>query len=250
MERRTKYPLIDFSLFRDRLFAFANISNLLNGIATGAVMFLLIFFLQGPYGQTPLSAGIMMIPYGLAFLAVGPLSGRFSDRYGSRVLSTAGLGASAIGLFLLATISPTTPYPSLAVYMTIMGAGSGLFSSPNTNAIMTSVPVKRRGIASGIRTMPRNTGSMLSLAVTFPFLISTVSLNDLMQIMLYGGGVQDKSFNLAGFQYGLHIAFYFSLIISVIAMLLSFFRPSHSPQAAARLEASQAQSQPTDPKRP
>jgi len=236
-ERRTRYPLIDFSLFRDRLFAFGNISNLLNGIATGAVMFLLIFFLQGPYGQTPLSAGIMMIPYGLAFLAVGPLSGRLSDKYGSRVLSTAGLGVNAVGLFLLATITKATPYPYLAAYMSVMGAGSGLFSSPNTNAIMTSVSPQRRGIASGIRTMLRNTGSMLSLAVTFPFLISRVSLNDLMQIMIYGGGVQDSAFNLAGFEYGLHTAFYFSLIISLIAMVLSSFRPSHSPQAAAKAEA-------------
>ncbi|MDP7975587.1 MAG: MFS transporter [Thermoprotei archaeon] len=240
VERRVKYPLIDFSLFRNRLFALGNISNLLNGIATGAVMFLLIFFLQGPYGQTPLSAGIMMIPFGLAFLAVGPVSGRLSDKWGSRILSTAGLGVTAIGLLFLATITKQTPYPYLAAYMAIMGAGGGLFESPNTNAVMTSVDPHKRGIASGVRTMLRNTGSMLSLAVSFPFLISRVSVNDLMQIMIYGGGVQDKAFNLSSFEYGLHLAFYFSLVISVVAMILSSFRPSHSPMAESRADQTNA----------
>ncbi|MGC8631357.1 MAG: MFS transporter [Thermoprotei archaeon] len=229
IEKRAAYPVIDFALFRDRIFSLANGANLLSGLATGAVTFLLIFFLQGPYGQTPLSAGIMMIPYGLGFLGLGPLSGRLSDKYGSRVLSAAGMAVSSLGLLLLSTIIYNTPYWELAVYMTIMGAGSGLFSSPNTNAIMSGVRPNRRGMASGIRTMLRNTGSMLSLAATFPFLISRVSLNDLMQIMIYGGGVQDKGFNLAGFEYGLHLAFLFSLCMALVAFLLSAMLP-RNPQ--------------------
>lgn len=224
VEKRAAYPVIDFALFRDRIFSLANGANLLSGLATGAVTFLLIFFLQGPYGQTPLSAGIMMIPYGLGFLGLGPLSGRLSDEYGSRVLSAAGMAVSSLGL-LLSTIVYNTPYWKLAVYMAIMGAGSGLFSSPNTNAIMSGVRPNRRGMASGIRTMLRNTGSMLSLAATFPFLISRASLNDLMQIMIYGGSVQDKGFNLTGFGYGLHLAFLFSLCMALVAFLLSAMLP-------------------------
>ena len=79
----------------DRLFAFANLSNLLNGVARGAVLFLLIFFLQGPYGQDPLMAGIMMAPFGLAFMLIGPISGYLSDHHGARGLGTVGLLVSA-----------------------------------------------------------------------------------------------------------------------------------------------------------
>ncbi|MEO8286198.1 MAG: MFS transporter, partial [Chloroflexota bacterium] len=149
VELRRAQPMLDLRLFRDRMFGFASLTAALSGVARGAVLFVLIFFLQGPYGQDPLMAGIMMAPFGAAFMLVGPVSGFFSDRYGSRVLATAGLLLSALALLALSTITPTTPYPLLAFYMVLMGAGSGLFGSPNTNAIMSSVPPYRRGMAAG-----------------------------------------------------------------------------------------------------
>ncbi|HET6452740.1 MAG TPA: MFS transporter, partial [Spirochaetia bacterium] len=91
IERRTAEPMLDFGLFRHRLFTLANLAGGLNGLARGAVLFLLTFFLQGPYGRNPLQAGILTAPFGLAFLAVGPFSGYLSDRHGSRGLATAGL---------------------------------------------------------------------------------------------------------------------------------------------------------------
>ncbi len=224
VERRARYPIVDFSLFKDRVFLFGNAANLLMGLSTGAVTFLLIFFLQGPYGQSPFSAGIMMIPYGLAFLAVGPASGLLSDRYGARVLSALGMLMSAVGLFLLSTITCNVPYWRLAIYMAVMGAGSGLFGSPNTNAIMSSVPASKRGMASGIRTMLRNTGSMVSLAATFPFLVSKISLSQLMNIMIYGGGV-GQGFNMEGFESGLSMAFLFSAGVAIVAMIFSVLTP-------------------------
>src|SRR5579864_3868048 len=98
IEPRIRVPLIQLRLFRNRLFALANLSGLLNGIARGAVLFLLIFFLQGPYGKDPLTAGLMLIPFGLAFLLVGPISGYLSDHHGARVLAPIGLGISSLGL--------------------------------------------------------------------------------------------------------------------------------------------------------
>src|SRR5215831_5920974 len=95
IEPRIKVPLIQLRLFRNRLFTLANLSGLLNGIARGAVLFLLIFFLQGPYGKDPLAAGLMLTPFGAAFMIVGPLSGRLSDRVGSRLLTRIGLCISA-----------------------------------------------------------------------------------------------------------------------------------------------------------
>src|SRR5947209_2103077 len=117
IEPRIKEPLVQLRLFRDRLFLFANLSGLLNGIARGAVLFLLIFFLQGPYGQDPLRAGLMLTPFGAAFMLIGPLSGRLSDRVGSRLLAPVGLGISALGLLGLSTVGPSTPYWLLSVFM-------------------------------------------------------------------------------------------------------------------------------------
>src|SRR6266699_2638625 len=227
IEPRIKEPIVQLRLFRDRLFALANLSGLLNGIARGAVLFLLIFFLQGPYGQNPLAAGLLLIPFGAAFMVVGPLSGRLSDRVGSRVLAPLGLGISSLALLGLSTIGPSTPYWMLAVFMVLMGGGSGLFVSPNTNAIMSSVTPQTRGAAAGILAMLNNTGSMLSIAIVFPLALSKVPKTVLMQVFIYGGGMSQFPAALAAFLHGLHLAFFVSFLLSVAAMLVAVLRPSH-----------------------
>jgi MFS family permease len=161
VERRVSEPMLDLRLFRDKLFAYASAANFLNGLARGAVLFILIFFLQGPYGLDPLWAGILMAPFGAAFMLVGPVSGHLSDRIGSRGLATAGLLVSAVALLGLATVVSTTPYWLLAVYMVLMGGGSGMFSSPNISAVMSSVRPEQRGMAAGTNSMLMNTGMML-----------------------------------------------------------------------------------------
>jgi len=228
IEPRIKEPLVDLRLFRDRLFLLANLSGLLNGIARGAVLFLLIFFLQGPYGQDPLRAGLLLIPFGAAFMIIGPISGRLSDRIGSRVLAPVGLGISAVGLLGLSTVTPSTPYWLLALYMALMGGGSGLFVSPNTNAIMSSVPPERRGAAAGILSMLNNTGQMLSIAIVFPLALSSVPIAAMMQVFIYGGGMSQFPSALALFLHGLHSAFLVSFVLSLVAMIVAALRPSHS----------------------
>jgi EmrB/QacA subfamily drug resistance transporter len=227
IEPRIKEPLVDLRLFRARLFLLANLSGLLNGIARGAVLFLLIFFLQGPYGQDPLRAGLLLIPFGAAFMIIGPISGRLSDRIGSRVLAPVGLGISAVGLFGLSTVTPSTPYWLLALYMALMGGGSGLFVSPNTNAIMSSVPPQRRGAAAGILSMLNNTGQMLSIAIVFPLALSSVPIAAMMQVFIYGGGMSQFPSALALFLHGLHSAFLVSFALSLVAMIVAALRPSH-----------------------
>lgn len=227
IEPRIKEPLVDLRLFRHRLFLFANLSGLLNGIARGAVLFLLIFFLQGPYGQDPLRAGLLLIPFGAAFMAIGPLSGILSDRIGSRILAPVGLGISALGLLGLSTVSPGTPYWLLAVYMALMGGGSGFFVSPNTNAIMSSVEPQRRGAAAGILNMLNNTGQMLSIAIVFPLALSSVPIAVMMKVFIYGGGMSQFPAALATFLHGLHLAFLVSFALSVVAMIVAALRPAH-----------------------
>ena len=227
IEPRIKEPLVDLRLFRHRLFLLANLSGLLNGIARGAVLFLLIFFLQGPYGQNPLRAGLLLIPFGAAFMIIGPLSGRLSDRIGSKILAPVGLGISALGLLGLVTITPSTPYWLLAVFMALMGGGSGFFISPNTNAIMSSVEPQRRGAASGILSMLNNTGQMLSIAIVFPLALSSVPIAAMMQVFIYGGGMSQFPAALALFLHGLHSAFLVSFVLSVVAMIVAALRPAH-----------------------
>jgi len=227
IEPRIKEPIVQLRLFRDRLFALANLSGLLNGVARGAVLFLLIFFLQGPYGQDPLSAGLLLIPFGAAFMAIGPLSGRLSDRAGSRVLAPLGLGISSLALLGLSTIGPSTPYWILAAFMVLMGGGSGLFVSPNTNAIMSSVTPQTRGAAAGILAMLNNTGSMLSIAIVFPLALSKVPMAAMMQVFIYGGGMSQFPVALALFLHGVHQAFLVSFALSVVAMIVAALRPAH-----------------------
>lgn len=227
IEPRIKEPIVQLRLFRDRLFALANLSGLLNGVARGAVLFLLIFFLQGPYGQNPLAAGLLLIPFGAAFMVVGPLSGRLSDRVGSRLLAPLGLGISSLALLGLSTIGPSTPYWMLAVFMVLMGGGSGLFVSPNTNAIMSSVTPQTRGAAAGILAMLNNTGSMLSIAIVFPLALSKVPMAAMMQVFIYGGGMSQFPAALALFLRGVHQAFLVSFALSVVAMIVAALRPVH-----------------------
>ncbi|MGH2460676.1 MAG: MFS transporter [Chloroflexota bacterium] len=236
-ELRETQPMMNLRLFSNRLFTFANLSNCLNGVARGAVLFLLIFFLQGPYGQDPLMAGIMMAPFGLAFMAIGPLSGYLSDHYGARGLGTAGLIVSAVGLGGLATVTDQSPYWQLAIWMAIMGGGSGFFSSPNTNVIMTSVRADQRGMAAGIRTMLANTGQMLSIAIAFPLVLAQIPEDVMMKIFIYGGGMGANPSALATFLGGLHLAFVISCGVSVLAAVISALQPSHSPRAAALASA-------------
>ena len=227
IEPRIQAPLIQLRLFRSRLFAMANLSGLLNGIARGAVLFLLIFFLQGPYGKDPLAAGLLLTPFGLAFMLIGPLSGRLSDRVGSRLLTPIGLCISAVGLFALTTINQFTPYWLLAIYMALMGGGSGFFVSPNANAIMSSVEPHTRGAAAGILNMLNNTGAMLSIAIVFPLALSNIPFQAIQQVFINGGGMGHFASAIPPFLSGLHLAFLVSFVLSVIAAIVAALRPAH-----------------------
>jgi EmrB/QacA subfamily drug resistance transporter len=233
IEGRTTQPMLDFKLFEDKLFSYSCAANTLNGLARGAVLFVLIFFLQGPYGLDPLWAGIMMAPFGAAFMLVGPISGHLSDRYGSRGLATAGLLVSALGLVGLSTIVATTSYWVLVVYMALMGGGSGLFASPNMNAIMSSVQPGQRGIAAGTNAMLMNTGQMLSIAIAFPLVLSRIPLDIMFHVFLYGGGMSSTPQALADFEMGTHEAFLASFAVTLVAALVSYLRPSFEKRSLA-----------------
>jgi MFS family permease len=179
-ETRVKDPMFRLSLFRIRTFATGNIASLLGAIARGGLQFMLVIWLAGiwlplhgyDFTVTPLWAGIYMLPLTAGFLIAGPLSGTLSDRYGSRPFATAGLlvaGACFTGLMLLPIVFP---YWVFALLIFGNGIGSGLFASPNTSAVMSSVPAHHRGAASGMRSTFQNSGMSLSIGIFFSLMVA------------------------------------------------------------------------------
>jgi MFS family permease len=199
IERRVADPMVHLALFRNRAFAAGNAATLAASLAQGGLQFMLIIWLQGiwlplhgyDYEDTPLWAGIFLLPLTAGFLVSGPLSGSLSDRFGSRGIATAGMtlfGATFIGLLLLPI---DFPYWAFAALIAANGIGSGMFSAPNTSAIMSSVPSEQRGVASGMRATFQNSGTALSIGVFFSLMIVGLSarLPDAMATGLVAQGV-------------------------------------------------------------
>ena len=223
VERQLEEPMLDMQLFKTRVLAFAFSSNLLNGIARGAVTFLLIFYFQGIKGMDPLLAGILLAPFALAMMVVSPISGWLSDKYGSRILSSVGLLISAIGLIGFMKIDQNTSTAELIIWMVIMGTGSGMFFSPNTSAIMGAVPVDKRGIAAGTRTMMNNAGSVISIAMAMAVISSSISQDALLRLFV-GTQVGSQGIAISHFISGLRTAFSISFAFSLLAAVISYFR--------------------------
>jgi MFS family permease len=170
---------VQLSLFRNRAFAAGNAATLASSLAQGGLQFMLIIWLQGiwlplhgyDYADTPLWAGIFLLPLTAGFLVSGPVAGTLSDRFGSRGIATAGMtlfGLTFIGLMMLPI---DFPYWAFALLIAANGIGSGMFSAPNTSAIMSSVPSAQRGVASGMRATFQNSGTALSIGVFFSLMV-------------------------------------------------------------------------------
>ena len=179
-ETKVRDPMFQLTLFRIRAFATGNIASLLGAIARGGLQFMLVIWLAGiwlplhgyDFTVTPLWAGIYMLPLTAGFLIAGPLSGTLSDRYGSRPFATAGLLVAASCFTGLMLLPIDFPYWVFALLIFGNGVGSGLFASPNTSAIMSSVPAHHRGAASGMRSTFQNSGMSLSIGIFFSLMIA------------------------------------------------------------------------------
>ncbi len=179
VERRVSAPMFKVELFRIRAFAAGNLAGLLSSVGRGGLQFLLIMWLQGiwlplhgySFEETPLWAGIAMLPLTAGFVAAGPVSGWLSDRYGARPFSTAGMLLAALTFVLLMLLPADFAYPAFGLVIFANGVAFGMFASPNTAAIMNSVPARYRGAASGMRATFQNTGFPLSIGIFFTLMI-------------------------------------------------------------------------------
>jgi MFS family permease len=179
IETRIEDPMFRLGLFKIRAFTAGNIATLLASLGRGGLMFMLIMWLQGiwlplhgySFSQTPLWAGIYMLPLTVGFLVAGPASGYLSDHFGARPFATGGMLVAALSFFLLELLPVNFDYLWFGLLLLLVGLGMGLFASPNQAGIMNSLPANRRGAGAGMATTFQNSALVLSIGIFFSLMI-------------------------------------------------------------------------------
>jgi MFS family permease len=179
IETRVNDPMFRLALFKIRPFTAGNVASLLSGLGRGGLMFILIIWLQGIYlplhgynfVDTPLWAGISILPLTVGFLIAGPLSGYLSDRFGARPFATGGMIIAALSFVLLELLPVNFTYWQFAGVLLLNGIGMGLFASPNRAGIMNSLPPERRGVGAGMSATFQNSSMVLSIGIFFSLII-------------------------------------------------------------------------------
>jgi MFS family permease len=238
IEHRGKAPMLDLSIFRNRLFAAASGATFINGLSRFALMFIFVFYYQGAQGDDPIEAGIKLAPMALGMLVASPLAGIWADRHGSRVLAALGMLVTALGLALMTTLQADSAYWQGGLWLALVGIGSGMFNSPNTAAMMGTVPTERRGIAAGARTMLQNTGAVISIA--FVLAIVTAAVPKPVLFKIFSGLASGlSSAQLDPFIANMHTALWVLAATSVVGAGVSLLRPRE--EGTVRRESSRRQ---------
>jgi EmrB/QacA subfamily drug resistance transporter len=212
-ERNVKNPVFDISLFlRNRVFAFSGIAALINYSATSATGFFMSLYLQYLKGLDARTAGLIMISQPIAMTLLSPIAGRLSDRKDPGTIASAGMALTAAGLILLCFIKETTPDYVIMLLLLLMGIGFGLFSSPNSNAIMSSVQKRHLGVASGVVGTMRMVGQMMSMGIA------------MMILSLYIGKQTINLSTYPGLINGMRTGFVIFSILSVLGIFASLAR--------------------------
>jgi EmrB/QacA subfamily drug resistance transporter len=236
IEHRGSAPMLDLSIFRNRLFAASSAASFLNGLARFALLFVFVFYYQGAQGDDPITAGIKLAPMALGMLVASPLSGIWADRHGSRTLAALGMLVTAVGLALMTTLQADTAYWQGMIWLSLVGIGFGMFNSPNTAAMMGAVPTERRGIAAGVRTMLQNTGAVISIA--FVLAIITAAVPQPVLFKIFSGVASGlTSAQLDPFIHNMHTALWVLAGISMVGAVVSLLRPGDEtePEPARRV---------------
>jgi EmrB/QacA subfamily drug resistance transporter len=231
IESRAGAPMLDLTIFQNRLFAAATAAAFLNGLSRFALMFIFVFYYQGAQGDDPILAGIKLAPMAVGMLIASPIAGIYADRHGSKFLAAGGMLVSALGLALMTTLEAGTGYALGGLYLFLVGVGSGMFNSPNTAAMMGTVPTERRGIAAGARTMLQNTGAVVSIAFVLAIITSAVPQDVLFKIFS-GLASGLSSAQLDPFIENMHTALWVLAGISLLGAAVSMLRPSEKSEAS------------------
>jgi MFS family permease len=184
IEARVRYPMFRLSLFRIKAFSFGTISTFLSALGRGGLMFMMIIWLQGiwlplhgySFARTPFWAGVYMLPMTAGFLIAGPISGRLSDRYGSRPFATGGMLAAAGAFVLLELLPVNFSYPAFAGILLLNGLAMGAFAAPNRAGVMNSLPARDRGAGGGMNSTFMNSAQVFSVGIFFSLMIAGLSV--------------------------------------------------------------------------
>src|SRR5215212_4870712 len=204
IELRVSQPMVDIRLFRSTAFGMGNLAGLMSSVGRGGLQFMLIIWLQGiwltlhgySFESTPLWAGIYLLPITVGFLVAGPVAGSLSDRFGARPFTVTGMALMAVSFVALVMIPVDFNYWLFALLVFFNGLGGGIFTAPNTAAIMSSVPAAQRGAASGVRATFFNAGSSLSIGVFLSLMIVGLA-HTLPSVMSSGLQAQGVSVSVA-----------------------------------------------------
>jgi MFS family permease len=212
-EMSTKSPVLDISLFRNsKTFTFSNLAALINYSATHAVSFLISLYLQYLKGFNPQSAGLILVAMPATQAILSPLAGRLSDRIEPRLIASAGMAFTTAGLVIFIFVNEATPLGIIIGNLVLMGFGFALFSSPNTNAVMSSAPNTAYGVASATLATMRQVGMTFSMGVT------------MLMFALYMGRVQITPEHYPLFQQSMKTSFIIFAIVCFGGVFASLAR--------------------------
>lgn len=225
-ELNVSSPMFDFRLFKDIPYAMGNISAFLNMFTRVSVVLLISLYLQSVLRLGPSKAGLEVLPVTIGMIIASPISGSLSSRLSARLLSTSGLIVSAIGLVvILFSLGPNHPFWPDRLGMLFVGLGSGLFMTPNTKSILTSVPTDRRGFANGLRSMLQNMGQVVSTALSLTIVVAGLP-HRLQDAVISGDSTIFPKHDMMLLTTGYRWAFITLLIATIIGVWVSFLRGS------------------------
>ena len=225
-EGKATAPMLDLDFFRSKVFALGVSARFLSFLAGSAVYFIMPFYLVQGLGLEPRTAGMLMVPGSIAIAVWGPLSGRLSDRIGTRWLTVAGMALTTTGMLLFATLDENSSTLRVMVSIFIEGTGIGLFSSPNTSAIMTAIDSRKFSVASAFLNLVRTSAGLSGIAIFTAIVVFTMASQgfepDLSAVSEAGGNAVRLVFIE-----GMSRAFLAAAVVMFAAMIISALRPEN-----------------------
>jgi len=222
-ESRTKDPMLDLNFFRSRVFSLGVSARFLSFMGMSSVFFLLPFYLVQGLGLEPSRAGLLMVPGAISIAVLGPISGRFSDKVGTRWLTVAGMGLSGVGILMFSRLTVDSTSAYIIAGMLVHGIGVGIFSSPNTSAILTAVPSERFSSASAFLNLTRTSASLAGISMTtavVTLIMGSMGFEPSLAAVTEDGGEGIKQ----AFVAGLGKAYLVAAGLLLVSMIISAFR--------------------------
>ncbi|WML49031.1 MFS transporter [Neobacillus sp. PS3-34] len=216
--------MIDFKLFHDRPYAMANLATFFNSLARSSVVLLIALFYQVVDNENPFTAGLKVVPVTVGIMLGSIIVSKLTLNYSARLLSTSGLFGTCIGMLLLTwKIGADGSLFWIILGQLLIGIGTGVFQTPNTQSIMLTVPHERRGIANGIRSMLQNMGGVLSTALSLMIVTSLLPMH--LKTAIYAGANahivrEDTSLIVTGYR----VVFLVMMVLTIFAIAASFLR--------------------------